>query len=326
MNVVNFINNAREKGMNDSSILIELKDEAPHKKKAINEALSKGISSTQILDEILEQNAVSQEESSFTPLEVEKEAPTPKRTENAKLWTRIFITLILVCATSMSFTILYRSFSIPHIRSIYPEVIIKEVSYVRPHSPLITLNPETDNIKRVAISSKEEYLTQLRELMRSNIEEDLVRVITEDYRTKEGQILTLDSFFSVFDIKTPPTFFDNIERKFDLYIYTGERTNKLGFIAEFDKNKYETVKWMIMRPWEETIEKDFSYLFEYFGEKIPETREELTIVDYRIDQRNSVNIHYREGEKDAGLYYAITGDSIIFATSMGTIQTIINRR
>ncbi len=324
MNVAEFIKNAREKKITDKEILEELKKQAPQKEDSFNRAQSKGMSETDILSEVIKQNENSPtQEEGFIPMKKKEELPQRKN-EEAKLWIRIFIALIIVLMVSLSFTLIYRSFFIPQLRAIYPEMVVKEIHSIRPHYPLIDINPKKDNFKRFSFSTEEEYLIQIRNITRQEQDGKIVRIVAEDQRSQDAEIIKFNSFFDIFEIEVPENFFNYIEKDFDLFVYTEERANHLAFMALFDRKDYEDVKWMTMRPWEENIENDFSYFFNYFGENIEESEEELESINYST-RREPVSIRYREGERNMGLYYVVLEDAIIFGTSLRAVQIIIDR-
>lgn len=338
MNIIDFIKNGRKRGLSDDFILEEIKKQAPHKKEAFDVAMDNGATSSDIVEEILKQNKEREEQEKKEEKPVEdKKIKKPnsgifgnkkegERKQNEGLWLRIFIALIFVCVTSLSLTFFYRSLFVPKIESIHPVKIIEEVSVPHAHYPFVKMDPEKDNIVRFSISTTEEYLINIRNITRKDHQGELVRVIAEDHRTKETRIFDLNDFFDAFKIKYPEKFFENIEKEFDLFVYYETGRNNLGFILKIKNGKEDNLRWMIMRPWEETIEKDFSYFFGYFGEKIPETKNDLSSIEYKSTYGKKTNdIRYREGEQDMGLYYSITETHLIFGTSLKTVQNIIDR-
>jgi len=349
MNIVESIQKAREGGLSDEKILEEIARQNPQKKEAFEKAKREGFSSAQILNEMIEQNSKEEkEESPPRRRTVEMEAPVqdedgtrprpqeekvvpgnipPRPTEESKLWVRIFITLGLVTLTSFALTILYRTFFIPTLEPISPQVIEKEVRIPKAEPPLLELYPEKDDVQRFAISIKEEYLMNLRRILREERGGEIIRLIIEDQReeVRESRVATLYDFFSAFNIEYPEEFFEKISENFTLLVYTKETPSALGFITSFDKDDREGVEWTVMRPWEETMEEDFLGFFEFWGEDIEVTEEDFNSEDYYGDRSRSDSIRYREGEENIGIYYSLMDDSLIFATSKEAIKEIIDR-
>jgi hypothetical protein len=338
MNIVDFIKNGRKRGLSDDFILEEIKKQAPHKREAFDVAINNGATAPDIVEEILKQNKEKEQmmkEQKNPDEKIEKPKTdnsifNKKREKDQKkddgLWLRVFIALAFICITSLSLAFFYRSLFVPKIESISPVKIIEEVSVPHAHYPFIKMDPEKDDIRRFSVSTTEEYLINIRNIMREDHQSGVVRIIAENHTTEETRIFDLADFFKAFKIKYPETFFDNVEKEFDLIVYPEAGENNLGLIFKFKEEKENNLRWMIMRPWEETIEKDFSYFFGYFGEKIPETKDDLSTTEYESEYRKeAITIRYREGEKNMGLYYSITETHLIFGTSLKTIQTIIDR-
>jgi hypothetical protein len=339
MNIVDFIKNGRKRGLSDDFILEEIKKQAPHKKEAFDVAINNGASSSDIVEEIIKQNKEREEKEKKKEEEEKSEKKIEKpnsgifsdkkegeKNKNDGLWLRIFIALIFICITALSLAFFYRSLFVPKIESVHPVKIIEEVSVPHAHYPFIKMDPEKDNVVRFSISTTEEYLINIRNIMRESYQSEVVRVIAEDHRAEDTRIFNLNDFFKAFKVDHPEEFFENIEEEFDLVIYPEAEKNNIGIIAKIKEGKEDNLKWMIMRPWEEKIEKNFSYFFGYFGEKIPETKDDLSSVEYKSEYGKKTNdIRYREGDKDMGIYYSITETHLIFGTSLKTVQTIIDR-
>ncbi len=335
MNIIDFIKNGRKRGLSDDFILEEIKRQAPHKKGAFDNALQKGATSSDIIKEVVRQNSEKKEQEQGQQTSEKKEKKNSKIFKSGKkeqssksnkedrLWIRIFIALSFVFITSLSLAFFYRSLFVPKIDLIHPVKIIEEVSIPHVHYPLIKINPEKDDVERFAVSTTEEYLINLKKIMREDSDSEITRVIAE----KESKILNLKDFFSAFKINPPEDFFNKVSKEFDLFVYSGAEKNSLGFIAKFSEGDRETVKWMIMRPWESRIEEDFSYFFGYFGEKVPESSDDLLETSYNSEHENDpATIRYREGDDNTGLYYTLTEeDHIIFATSLKAIKELIDR-
>jgi hypothetical protein len=345
MNIVDFIKNGKKRGLSDDFILEEIKKQAPHKKESFERASDNGATASEILNEIIKQND-EREAAKKNQEEKNKQKETPLKKKEKKnifnrkkgestgqenaFWIRVFIALLFVCITSLSLAFFYRSLFVPKIESIHPVKIIEEVSIPHTHYPLIKIDPEKDDVIRFAASTREEYLIGIRNLMREEYQSEIIRIIVEKQEGEDTHIFNLSDFFNAFDINPPEALSLIAENDFDLFMYNDGGINNLSFIVKFDKDDSENLRWMIMRPWEETIEKDFSYFFGYFGEKVPETKDELSSVDYRSEKhKNNTSIRYREGENNMGIYYTIVEgkkeDHLIFGTSLKTIQTIIDR-
>ncbi|MEA2092717.1 MAG: hypothetical protein U9P61_01970 [Patescibacteria group bacterium] len=338
MNIVDFIKSGRKRGLSDDFILEEIKKQAPHKREAFNVAINNGATTLDIVEEILRQNKERKQKKEEQRKVNEKvkdhsvddsifnDKKEKNKRKDDRLWLRVFITLIFICITSLSLAFFYRSLFVPKIESISPIKIIEEVSVPHAHYPFIKMDPEKDDIRRFSISTNEEYLINIRNIMREVHQSKVVRIIAENHITKETSIFDLVDFFEVFKINYPESFFDDVEKEFDLIVYPEIKENNLGLIFKFKKGKEDNLRWMIMRPWEETIEKDFSYFFGYFGEKLPETKNDFLSIEYDSEYGTEIStIRYCEGEKNMGLYYSITETHFIFGTSLKTIQTIIDR-
>jgi len=351
MNIVQSIRKAREAGIDDERILQEIRKQNPQKEAFFKKAEERGASPTQILNEMITQNENEKEkeergeekptkkeevlsessEGKVTPPktnkeEVLKEVP-PKPTEESKLWVRIFITLGLVTLSALAITILYRTFFVPTLEPISPQVVEKEVHTPRANPPLIELYPEKDDVQRFAISIDEEYLMNLRRIMREERGGEVIRLIVEDQReeTSTPRVATLRDFFSVFDIEPPEKFFELVEEEFTLLVYTKESPSAIGFATSFDTEAREDVEWTVMRPWEERMEEDFLGFFGFWDEDVAITEEDFRSTDYYGDRGRSDSIRYREGEGDMGIYYSLMDDRMIFATSMEAAEEFIDR-
>lgn len=338
MNIVDFIKNGRKRGLSDDFILEEIKKQAPHKREAFDVAINNGATAPDIVEEILKQNREKEqkiEEQKKKDEKIEKpkvdnsifnKKQEKDQRKNDGLWLRVFIALAFICITSLSLAFFYRSLFVPKIESVSPVKIIEEVSVPHAHYPFIKMDPEKDDVRRFSISTNEEYLINIRNIMRESHQSEIVRIIAENHTTEETRIFDLADFFKAFKVSYPETFFDNVEKELDLIVYPEAGENNLGLIFKFKEGKEDNLRWMIMRPWEETIERDFSYFFGYFGEKIPETKDDLSTTEYESEHRKEMTtIRYREGEKNMGLYYSITETHLIFGTSLKTIQIIIDR-
>ncbi len=343
MKIIESINKARERGLTDKEILEEIEKQNPDKKPFFDKARERGFSSTEILDEIIKQNTeeltpegdlekISHKESGDAfPYTVPEENNTTKEiprkpSEKSKLWSRIFITIILSSLAAFSFTTVYRSFLITEVEPVYPEIIQRQIHIPQASRPLVKLYPERDTIERIAISSNEEYFMYLEKLLEYETEKELVRIIVEDHREGEPlRIINFEDFFQAFSINPPQLFFQRISNDFDFYIYIQEEKNSLIFVSNFSNQYREEVEWNIMRPWEGRIEQDFQRLFSFLGESIETTNSELETTSIRISPTRQINVRYRETEEDRGLYYAIADERLFFSTSLEAVELIIQR-
>ncbi len=340
-----------------------------------------------------EKPAMSEEDESL--FEGESGHKMPRRPEaGTKLWARILtalvlITIVIVTAAFLYWVLVVKAPPVSDVKIADPVVVEKEVITPRAPDPLIKLNPDTDRSVRFPIISSEEYLLKLRQYMKENHESELVYVVVEDQRKEEYRIFDMRDFFEIFDIRAPGNFFDLVDESFTFIVYPEEESNRVAFVARFDINRKEEMDWLTMRPWEETIERDFSKLFAFVNINVLETREELAQkihLDYRVRYREAEETEaffaysaeeplsvYSEIEsdeivgemepeenylveeeedewykvalneetsgwveknivsiaevpyEDAGLYYTITGDLIIFSTSLKGVELITER-
>ncbi len=341
MSFIETVNAARQRGLTDEQILEAIKKQNPQKKEAVEIEQSTGKTATQILNEMISQTNTSQgsqpstnsssfkkdEEITLSAKDLPKSIPS-KPSQEIKLWMRIFITLSLSAVAALSFTVLYRAFFIPTLEPIKPQIRTVEVFTPSAVHPLVKMYPEKDDVKRVAVESNEEYRMHLRRLVREEDSGVLIRLIIEDISSgvgREARISNLEDFFKVFDIAFPETFFDTVSRDFDLYIHTEGPTNRIALITQFPPDQRQHVEMMLLRRWEETIEKDFQSFFNFWGVEVPETTEDLLNKSYRGEMPQDVSIRYREGTRGAGLYYTLKNGHFIFATSADAIKKIVDR-
>jgi hypothetical protein len=324
MNIVNSINEARKKNITDDVILVEIRKQNPQKEPFFKRAEETGASSTAILNEIIRQN---KEE----PAVIEKENIPEKPTDETKLWIRIFITLGLVSFCALSFTALYRAFFIPKLRSIDPKVVVKEISIPRSDYPLIKLYSEIDDIQRFAVAVDEELSMNLRRVMREKTEnEEVLRLIIEDQRVEDiSKIINLEDFFAIFKIEVPVDFFVKIDKSFDIFVYTKEDINSLGFAVKYIKSEAEDredITWNLMRKWEKDMPTNFSTFFAFWEEEFLVTGDEFSESAHQgTNMPRSYQIRYKEGSNGMGLYYSLTEDRLLLATSMDCIKMLIER-
>lgn len=344
MSFIDTINKAREKGLTDEQILDAIKKQNPTKEGVFNDALQKGSTATQVLNEIIEQNKKTQEtieedikngkkvteqkeEITLSPEDLPKSIPS-KPSQEAKLWMRIFITLGLVSLVALSFTVLYRALFVPTLEPIKPQINTVNVFVPAAGRPLLMMYPEKDDVQRIPVEMDGEYKMHLRRIMREEKSGELIRIIVEDISAGVGdraRVSNLEDFFKVFSIDYPENFFDTISKEFNLFIYTKEAINKLGFVTKFPEEQRQHVEMIILRPWEETIEKDFQEFFAFWGTEIPETKDDLLNMSYKGEMPDPIVIRYREGSRGFGIYYAIRDDYLIFATSEDAIKELIDR-
>ena len=334
MNFSESIKKARERGMNDDQILEAIKKQNPHKADSFETEKAKGLSSTDILNNIIQEDTTTEkEQEKETPSSPKEESPPSivanipqKPSEETKLWMRIFIALILVSVTATSIAILYSAFFVPRLRPISPTTIIHEVYAPRAIQPLVRIYPERDSILRFPITADEEYLSYLRRISREEKSGEMVRIIVEDHRegVRDARITDLEDFFEIFEIDFPDNFFDKVERDFNLFVYTRETTGKFAFVVEFDRSVRDDVEWTIMRPWENTMMSDFRSFFAFWDIQTTEIRE-FSNTTHRGDMPTSFPIRYSEAGEGMGLYYTITDNRLLFGTSLDSIRVLIER-
>jgi hypothetical protein len=336
MNFTDSIIRARERGLSDDQILSAIIKQNPHKEAFFSGEKEKGLSSTGILNNIIGEEATESKEEikeKEHPIEEKKTGIPPELVDNipakpsdeTKLWVRIFITLILLAFAATSVTFLYRTFFVPRLRPIQPEKIIQEIQTPRATPPVVKIYPERDSIIRFPLTVDEEYLLYLRKIVREEKGGELIRIIAEDQKggIKSARITTLEDFFTVFNIEFPENFFEKIEKEFNLFVYTRETTGKLAFAVTFNKDHRDDVEWTIMRPWEETMHQDFRQFFSFWDSQV--TEGDFINDSHKGDLPLSFPIRYREGSGGMGIYYSITEDRLLFATSSDSIKVLIER-
>ncbi len=330
MNFTESIKKARERGMSDDQILEAIKKQNPHKEDFFSKEKDRGLTSTDILNNIVNEEAKIPEKPPLVqepPISPEiKERVPPKPSEETKLWMRIFITLVLISITATSVTMFYRAFFVPKLKPIDPEIIVHEVQIPRATPPSIRLYPEKDSIYRFAITTNEEYILYLKKIVRDNKDGELIRIIIDDQKdgVKNIRSSNLEDFFTIFQIKSPENLFSKIEKDFNLFVYTKEVTGKIAFAVKFDKAVRDDVEWTLMRPWEETMVDDFRFFFAEWDQQISSVGE-FSTTTHKGDMPVSFSIRYKEGSGDTGIYYAIAEDRLLFATSLESIKNIIER-
>lgn len=329
MKIIESIKKARERGFNDKEILEKIEKQNPEKKEFFNKARERGLNPSEILDEIMNQNISSFNEENEVikekePLQLNVNIPQ-RPSEESKLWIRIFISLGLAVLTALFSTLFYRSFFIPRIEPVEPERIVREVHTPQATSPLLMLYPEKDEVERFAISSEEEFLIHMKRIIEEERDGDIVRVIVEDHREDDPSIFDLKDLEEIFGLNFPQKFFEKIDSNFNLIVHPNKGRNDLAFIARFDEEDEEEIEWTIMRPWEETIEKDLQGLFSFLEKEIPLLDSDLEPTPYEGDAPRTVSIRHRKGEDGVGLYYAIMRERLLFATSLETMEKLIER-
>jgi hypothetical protein len=332
MSFAESIKKARESGMADDQILSAIIKQNPHKEDFFNKEKERGLTSTQILNDIISESEPVKEKPPVPslpeiPVSPEiKETIPEKPTEETKLWMRIFITLILLSIAATSVTIFYRAFFVPKLKPINPEILIQEIQIPRATPPLVKLYTDKDSIERFAYTVDEEYILTLKKLVRDNKSGELLRLIVDNQKdgAKNIRTSTLEDFFNVFEIEFPESFFTKIEKEFNLFIYTKESPGKIAFAVRFDKAVRDDVEWTIMRPWEEKIAEDFRFFFAEWDQQISSVGE-FSTTNHKGDMPTSFAIRYKEGSAGTGIYYTITEDRLLFATSLESIKNIIER-
>lgn len=340
MSFIETIKKARGMGLTDEQILDAIKKQNPAQEDFFSSSLEKGKTATDILNDIMNQSEDTQEkekniedtkkkteEITLSTEDLPKSIPS-RPSQEAKLWVRIFITLGLVSMTALAFTVLYRALFIPTLEPIRPQINTVKVYAPAAGHPLVKMYPEKDDVQRIPVEIDGEYKMHLRRIMREEKSGDLIRIIIEDLNDGVGdraRVSSLEDFFRVFNIGYPENFFDTISKEFNLFIYTEEAINKIGFVTTFPEQQRQHVEMIILRPWEETIEKDFQDFFNFWGVEIPETKDDLLNMSYKGDLADAVTIRYREGTRGFGIYYAIRDNYLIFATSEDAIKKLLIR-
>ncbi len=335
MNFTDSIIRARERGLSDDQILGAIIKQNPHKEDFFSKEKEKGLTSTQILNNIIGEEKKENEkevappppqEEEKTPLSPEIVSRVPKKPSSEdKLWVRIFITLFLLAFAATSITFFYRTFFVPRLRPIHPEKIIHEINTPRAPSPNVRIYPERDSIVRFPLTVEEEYLLYLRKIIREEKGGELVRIIAEDQRAgvRNARITDLEDFFKIFEIEPPERFFNKIEKEFNLFVYTRETPGKLAFSVKFNKDVRDDVEWTIMRPWENTMPQDFRRFFAFWDSQIHDG--DFLSTNHKGDMPTTFPIRYREAGGGMGIYYSITEDRLLFATSLDSIKVLIER-
>lgn len=354
MNFADSIKKARERGISDDQILEAIIKQNPHKEDFFNQEKEKGFSSAQILDNIINQESsfvssqATQEEARETEEKPEEKkisfdeklspeifAKIPsKPSEETKVWVRVGVTLALSAIAAFSFTLFYRVFFVPTLAPIDPVIVEKELQIPRISPPLINLHPEKDNIRRFAISVDDEYKVNLRRIVREEDEGEIVRIIAEDHRegARNARLIDLQDFFTIFEIEFHERdfeeFFEKIEKDFDLFVYTGEPTNRIGFVSKFTSNAQdkEDVEYNVMRRWEErTMAENFEEFFGFWGEEIDPDGSFGRTSFQGEEMPVSFDIRYLEGTGGMGIYYSLSEGRLLFSTSLESIQVMIER-
>ncbi len=242
--------------------------------------------------------------------EVKEKKETPKESVGSvpqrpqtgtKLWARVVIVLVLVAVTAAAAAFFYQVLilnppSVTEVEITDPVIVEKEIPTPRAPNPLIKINPSIDHSIRFPITTSGEYIIKMRDYMRRDYDAEVVHVVTEDQREEPSRIVDMEDFFGFFEIRHPRGLFDVVEKDFTLIIYPDDGNNRIAFVSRFEREKREELEWLVMRPWEETIEKDFKGLFSFIGVEMPETNEELEQTNYsghRIRYRETPHIEER---------------------------------
>ena len=238
------------------------------------------------------------EEEKPAPDNIESVPDRPK--EEDKMWVRIMIVLGLVALVAVVSAFFYWAlFLEPPTREVgivKPSLIEKEVYIPHTPRPLVALNLAQDNVLRFAFSSSREYMIEMNNISKKKLETQLLRIIAEDHRSDEPDLVDLEDFFSFYEVETPSGFFDTVEKDFTLLVYPEGEENRFGFVARIKEGKRDDLEWTIMRPWETKIEEDFRRLFSSLvSASLPATSSQLSETKYSYG-RSDHEIRYREIE------------------------------
>ncbi|GEM_PF-1344030 len=251
-----------------------------------------------------------------TPEEVKKdpqfsqamESMPEKPKDDDKMWIRIIVILALVAVVAIVLAFFYWALIMkpPTIEKhvIKPAFIEKEVSLPRAPVPLVDINPATDDSRRIAITTREDYIIKMSNIINEEIKEDLIHITTENQGEDPPEIVNLEDFFNFLDVRYPDDLFDVIEKDFTFFVYPEEEETRIGFMSRVKEDEERSIsdtanelEWQVLRPWEKDIEEDLKELFLFLGSEIEENEKDLSQTRY-----DNHNIRYREiptRERDA---------------------------
>ncbi len=253
------------------------------------------------------------EEEDEEEIEEEHLQPPQKPTEKSKLWVRLLVALVIVSIFIFSIAFLYRALFLTSPPEVEPVEKVKEIITPRAPDSLIRIDREKDDIIRIPITSNDEYIMLLRKAIEEEERGEMVRIIIEDQREEEPRISNLKDFFQIFRVSHPQDFFDIIEEDFTLLLYTKEKESRLGFVVETNEDK--DLSWGLMRPWEESIERDFQRLFSFLEIEVPTTDEELNSTTYE-----NIIIRYRSTPPEEELLNVMR-NTPIYSGAQNLIET-----
>jgi len=175
-----------------------------------------------------------------------------------------------------------------------------------------------DLVSDIEISEREEIPLRLLDFLEKDLEKNKIYwLVIKDTQKKE--VPNLETFFNVFQAKTPEQFFELLNPEFTLFLYNQEQGKRLGIVAKIKEGQQENL-FIKMLLWGETMEKDLNQLFELAGKVAPALKESFGKTNYRgYDIRCQTFT-----EKDFGSCYAIIQDKFIFSLSLESIKKAID--
>ena len=145
------------------------------------------------------------------------------------------------------------------------------------------------------------------------LQESLTRIIVID-SAKEEEV-SAENLAKALQAEFPSKAYQNIEPDFTLAAFSQPQGQRLVFVAK-TKNRAELAK--ALQDWEKKIEKEGVSIF---GKKIP-----VLIPNFRQNSFGDVNFRYLTISKnDLVLGYALSGDYLIFATSLSSAQNVAQK-
>jgi len=182
----------------------------------------------------------------------------------------------------------------PVIEEKKPEIIIP--------TPLISIN----TTETAEIMDSSEIPVLLPSFLEKTFETGHIRILFKNM--KENKVVGLKDFFEVFEIKAPEELLEKLDDDFTLFIYSGEKDNRLGFVAKTAEEENVT---NLMLSWETTIEKDTEKLFEVLGKEKTDTFLSFKKATYK-------NIPFRYisfPSENFGICWAMVENKLLFSTS-----------
>ena len=135
-------------------------------------------------------------------------------------------------------------------------------------APAETAETKQELIIPAALIATEASRTLEISILDQVLKEDLgnnqfTRLIIKD--PEENKVLGLKELFATFEVKTPETFYNNIDNNFTLFVYSSQGVNRLGFITEVK----EPDLLPLLKSWENTMEKDLETFSVFLGKTGP---------------------------------------------------------